>query len=94
MKLRRDQHAEVAKHLHAADHHLLKVLKIMSGESGHAKVPVDIITDIEAPGRSSVPHPGPPAMLRDLSWTGAKQSFPANGLTQRSISITAPMATA
>lgn len=48
MHLTREQHADIAKHLHAADHHLLKVLNIMSVEHGHANVPIDIIRDIEA----------------------------------------------
>jgi hypothetical protein len=42
MKLTVEQHAEIAKHLHAADHHLLKALEIMK-----ARIPVDIVNEIE-----------------------------------------------
>jgi hypothetical protein len=48
MHLTREQHTDIAKHLHAADHHLLNVLNIMYVEHGHANVPIEIIRDIEA----------------------------------------------
>ena len=47
MKLTTEQHAEIAKHLHAADHHLMKVLNIMCPGTGTANVPIDIVKDIE-----------------------------------------------
>ena len=47
MKLTKEQHAEIAKHLHAADHHLLKVLDVLYNRNGTTNVPADIVVDIE-----------------------------------------------
>jgi hypothetical protein len=47
MKLTTEQHAEIAKHLHAADHHLMRVLNIMCPGTGSANVPIEIVDDIE-----------------------------------------------
>jgi hypothetical protein len=47
MKLTTEEHAEIAKHLHAADHHLMKVLNIMCPGTGTANVPIDIVDGIE-----------------------------------------------
>ena len=47
MKLTKEQHAEIAKHLQAADNHLLKVLNVLCNRNGTTNVPVDIVADIE-----------------------------------------------
>jgi hypothetical protein len=47
VKLTVEEHAEIAKHLHAADHHLLDALHIMCNYNGTKNVPGDIISEIE-----------------------------------------------
>jgi hypothetical protein len=48
MKLTPDQHAQIALHLHAADHHLLKALQVMVNPMrGEAYMPMEIIERIE-----------------------------------------------
>ena len=48
MKLTIEQHREIAAHLHAADHHLLKSLKLMAPGDGTARAPIALIDAIEA----------------------------------------------
>ncbi len=42
-----EQHRELSAHLHAADHHLLKVLRLMCPGDGTSKAPIALIDEIE-----------------------------------------------
>jgi hypothetical protein len=48
VKLTIEEHREIAKHCHAIDHHLDRMLMISAGQGSHAKVPIDLIESIEA----------------------------------------------
>jgi hypothetical protein len=47
MKLTTEQHVEIAKHLYAADHHLLKVCDVLCNRNVTPSVPSSIVDDIE-----------------------------------------------
>jgi hypothetical protein len=61
MKLTTEEHAQIAEHLHAVDHHLLKVLNILRNRNGTANVPIDIVNDIENIRDAIGATPAPPA---------------------------------
>jgi hypothetical protein len=50
MKLTIEEHKEIAMHLHAVDHHLMKVARILGWGTGDVRVPDKIFTRLQDVG--------------------------------------------